>query len=128
MMLFAKSLAIAPDAHRLFGLRGLEIATAPKGDDSADRSAATLLLLVVGAERLAQALLMTPGAVSRLNGSKRVSSALQQHQQRAKLALIAGWGARHLGHRIRVDRGPVTRVGARQTPVTLGAKRGIDLT
>jgi hypothetical protein len=50
-MLFAKSLAIAPDAHRLFGLRGLEIATAD-GADAADRSAATLLLLGVGAERL----------------------------------------------------------------------------
>jgi hypothetical protein len=61
-------------------------------------SAATLLLFGVGEERLAQALCVAPGAVGRLNGSKRVSSAVQQLQQRAKL---------DLGHGIRVDRGPI---------------------
>ncbi len=112
VVLFANSLAIAPDAHRLFGLRGPGIATADEAE-GADMSAATLLLLGVSAERLAQALFMAPGAVGRLNGSKRVSSALQQHQQRAKLALIASRAVRHLGYGLTVDRGLTRAMDAR---------------
>ncbi len=94
-MLFAKSLAIAPDAHRLFGFGGRRFANVDGAGDH--ERAVTLPLFGVGAERFARAFIMAPGAVRRLHGSKRVSSAVQQRQQRAKL---------DLGHGIRVDRGP----------------------
>jgi hypothetical protein len=49
--LFAEALAIAPDAHRLFGLSGRRLAATTDGGDGGERNAATLLLLGVGAKR-----------------------------------------------------------------------------
>jgi hypothetical protein len=65
--LFANSSAIAPNPHCLFGLRRLGSA-GTNGGYAAHRSAATRLLLGVGAERLQQSLFVAPGAVGRCNG------------------------------------------------------------
>lgn len=94
MMLFAEPLALAPDPHGFLVFGGPGIAAAgPIGAD-ADRSAATLLLLGVGEERLLQALFVAPDLVGHCNASQRSGCAMQQHQQSTKLDLIAGRAVR----------------------------------
>lgn len=90
-MLHTGPLAIAPDPHRLFVLRRLGLVVVVRVERA-------LVLLGVGEKCRVCPLVVVPDAVGRLNALNRGIRLVQQHQQSAKLALIAGRTVRHLGH------------------------------